>query len=119
MLLPSTRMAMKTNLNRTNVTTTIVATRASVRRGCRPTKARPHQVEIRRAGLFAASGSTSNSFNTHRAVEFRESRNAGEAKNPGRRRLLTSVGRLLLIGNHLNHRNQAGVFCIRTMKPVE
>src|SRR6266545_95281 len=43
MLLPCTRMAMKTNLNRIKLTTISATARASVRRGRRPTRSLPHQ----------------------------------------------------------------------------
>src|SRR5947207_5003911 len=62
MLLPCTRMAIKTNLNNTKLTSTTAAARANVQRGLRPTRILPHQ-EFTSSGmlLFASACTALNS----------------------------------------------------------
>src|SRR6266545_3062331 len=58
MLLPCTRMAMKTNLNRIKLTTISATARASVRRGRRPTRSLPHQELTSSEGFLLGSNCT-------------------------------------------------------------
>src|SRR3989442_2983222 len=84
MLLPTTRIGRKRNLNRTKLARTSTISRATVQAGRRPISILPHQEVTSSGGFLLASACTADiHLNTALTIQFRESITVSPSRKPG------------------------------------